>query len=88
MPQIAHTGKATMHQSETPGTGPISFNCPHCSAAAMLTAVQGDRCPRCGLEFTFFEPDQGIVVRQFCRILTGEKYLCSLPGGSQVVAHG
>jgi len=64
------------------------LKCPHCSADAQVAAVQGDRCPQCRYEFTLFEPDQEIIVREFYEVLTGMKYLVDLPGGVRVVVHG
>jgi hypothetical protein len=49
--------------------------------------VQGDRCPGCSFEFALFEPGQDLVVREFYTVLTGDKYLCDLPGGGKAVVH-
>lgn len=67
---------------------PIPIECPHCSAAAELTAVQGDRCPGCNFEFTLFEPGQELVCEAFYEVLTGSKYVRDMPGGGRVVVHG
>lgn len=83
---MSGTSEAVAYNNPRPE--PIPVECPHCQAAAFLTAVQGDRCPGCQFEFTLFEPDQEIVLNEFYRVLTGAKYIRDLPGGAKVVVHG
>jgi hypothetical protein len=66
---------------------PIPIDCPRCAHAVLLESIQGDRCPGCHFEFTLFEPGQEQVAAVFFDILTGDKYVCEIPGGGKAVVH-
>ena len=66
----------------------VSFSCPHCGAQATVSQVQGDRCPGCGYEFNWFGPGEERTAADYLAVLTGKKYLMSLPEQqSTIVAH-
>jgi hypothetical protein len=66
----------------------VSLACPHCGAAALVTQVQGDRCPGCGFEFKWFQADEERTANDYLAILTGVTHLVALPDGQGfIVAH-
>lgn len=65
----------------------VTFSCPACGATASLSAVQGDRCPGCAREFTWFRAHEHQAALDFHAAVTGEKYLVELPGGGWVSVH-
>jgi hypothetical protein len=66
----------------------VRITCPRCGAAATVRQSQGDRCPGCGDEFKWFLPHEAEMARDYYAVLTGEKFLVTLPGGAGwIVAH-
>jgi hypothetical protein len=67
---------------------PIHFVCPKCGAAVTVSQSQGERCPGCRFEFKWFLPHEAEPARDYYTVLTGEKYLFTLPNESGwIVAH-
>ncbi len=66
----------------------VRFPCPHCSAQAEVSQVQGDRCPGCGFEFKWFAAGEGHTAGDYMSVLTGQKHLLTLPDDCGfIIAH-
>jgi hypothetical protein len=66
----------------------LEFACPQCGGAAVVSQVQGDRCPQCGFEFKRFGPGEAQTAQDYLEVLTGRKHLVALPGGvGFIIAH-
>ena len=78
-----------MAPQDRPGAlSTIEFPCPHCGAAAQVTAIQGERCPGCGFEFKRFGSGERRTAEDYYAILTGQKHLLQLPDAAGwIVAH-
>ncbi|MDH7570099.1 MAG: hypothetical protein QHJ73_10995 [Armatimonadota bacterium] len=59
----------------------VRFPCPNCGAVVTVHAVQGDRCPGCAWEVTFFRAHEEYLARDFHARVTGPKHLVHLPDG-------
>lgn len=66
---------------------PIHITCPGCGTRLRVAAVQGERCPRCGVEFTRFGPNERQAALDFHAIVTGQKHLVEVPGRGWVSVH-
>ena len=66
----------------------VKFPCPKCATRVAVAAVQGERCPTCGLEFTRFGANERQAALDFHETVTGEKYLVELSEQGWVSAHG
>jgi hypothetical protein len=70
----------------TPST--VQFSCPQCATEAVVSQVQGDRCPGCGFEFKWFAAGEERTAQDYLHVLTGRKHLLALAGGQGcIVAH-
>lgn len=68
--------------------GGVTFACPQCGTTAMVTQVQGDRCPGCGFEFKHFGPGEERTAEDYFVVLTRRKHSLALPEGQGfIVAH-
>ncbi|MGV3723196.1 MAG: hypothetical protein ACO1SX_20025 [Actinomycetota bacterium] len=65
----------------------VSFTCPECSQAAVVSQVQGDHCAGCGFEFKWFQPGEERTAEDYMEILTGKKHLLTLGEGGFIIAH-
>lgn len=78
---------------DSPPPGPpaapsVAFRCPRCRTAAVVTQVQGDRCPGCGFEYKWFGPGERRTAQDYLAVLTGETHFLELaPGEGFIVAH-
>jgi hypothetical protein len=68
--------------------GGVTFACPQCGATAIVTQVQGDRCPGCHFEFKHFGPGEERTAQDYLLVLTRRKHSLALPPGQGfIVAH-
>jgi len=65
----------------------ITLACPKCGTPVAVSAVQGDRCPSCGAEFTWFRANERQAALDFHYTVTGEKHLVEVPGHGWVSVH-
>lgn len=68
-------------------TQSVSFPCPHCGHEVTVSQVQGDHCPACRFEFKWFQPEEQRTAEDYHAVLTGKKYLATLPERGYIIAH-
>jgi predicted RNA-binding Zn-ribbon protein involved in translation (DUF1610 family) len=71
-----------------PETDAVQFACPQCGTAAVVSQVQGDRCPGCHFEFKWFAAGEERTAQDYLLVLTRQKHFLALPDGQGfIVAH-